>query len=161
MPDKQNTASIKRGRPFKQPVPPEPKKKYHFDDFYQTLLMADDMLGRAHMVYVLIGNTARVVMGIEQEFKPPITLGALSTALTNYALNTLYLNLPPTIEVDSNNRRSLILPTGEIKTKLVLFDNSPRPIENFDLRFFNYDIWRVPNPLHELQNIMNQAGILL
>lgn len=151
-----NTKPSKRGRPFRVPIEAVelPKPQLQFDDFYSALVAADEILSRAGIKYVCSGNTLEVVMEETPQFTTPLTLATLDSEVTQYAKSALRQLTNPRFDYGNNSLKKIILPMGIIEVELMVLAGNYRPIKNFDLRYFNYDVWRIPNPINEFNRIL-------
>ena len=156
---KAKSTSTKRGRPFKVPLSaiPEPIPVFTFDDFYNALVAADEILSGTHINYVVYGNTLDVIMGQEPAFKAPLQLCTLGTELTQYAMSALKQLTNPRYIVKGHKFHKIILPMGIIEVELMILNGDYRPVKNFDLKYFNYDLWKIPNPASELERIVKEV----
>jgi len=153
-----NTGNGKRGRPFRVAVEavPLPDPKFSFDDYYNALVAADEILGRCGISYVCRGNTLDVITGDSPNFNGPLTLATLKTQITEYAMSALKQLTNPTLKLKDGELNEIILPMGIIEVEIKVLDGDYRPIKNFDLKYFNYDVWKIPNPITEFNRIMKE-----
>lgn len=149
----------KRGRPFRVALEsiPIPEPKITFDDFYNALVAADEILSNSCKIsYVCSGNTLDVVTGESAQFTPPITLVTLRSQITEYALGAMRQASNPKFILINDRVRKIILPMGIIEVELTILDGNYRPVKNFDLKYFNYDVWKIPNPINEFNKILKE-----
>lgn len=149
---------MKRGRPFRVSLDtiPEPKPVITFDEFYNALVATDELLSRCQILYVCRGNTLDVITGETAQFTNPLELATLRQEVTEYAYATLNTFTKPVYERQEGLITKIILPMGIIKVEMRVLDGNYRPIKNFDLKFFNYDVWKIPNPIDEFNRIMEK-----
>jgi hypothetical protein len=151
----------KRGRPFRVQLDeiPVPEVTLNFDDFYNALLATDEMLSGCGINYVCIGNTLDVIMGLTKQFTEPITLATLHSQLTDYARSALRQLTNPTFEWNGDYVKKIILPIGIIKVEMRVLNGNFRPVKNYDLKYFNYDLWKIPNPIEEFNRILKEINL--
>jgi hypothetical protein len=152
------STSIKRGRPFRVPLEavPEPAPVLSFDDFYNALVAVDEILSRCQISYVCWGNTLDVIIGETAKFTEPLQLVTLKNQVTDYARSTLRSLSNPVFSWKDDAITKIILPMGIIKVEMLVLDGSYRPIKNYDLKYFNYDVWKIPNPIEEFNRLMKE-----
>lgn len=152
------TTHTKRGRPFRVALEaiPEPKPVLTFDDFYTALVAVDEIMSGCKINYVCIGNTYEVITGKTPQFTEPLTICTLRTELGQYALSAMHQLTNPTFVLINGKVEKIILPMGIIKVELTVLEGNFRPIKNFDLKYFNYDLWKIPNPIEEFNRILKE-----
>lgn len=152
------TTTKKRGRPFRVKLEDIPKEEpiITFDDFYGVLVRVDDIMSACHTNYVCRGNTLDVILGEAPAFTNPLTLAMLSTDATEYAISAMQQIAKPVLGFKNNKLIKIILPMGIINVEIAVLEGNFRPVKNFDLKFFNYDVWKIPNPVYEFERIMKE-----
>lgn len=120
------------------------KVRFSYPSTEAALYFVEDVMGRAMIPFVLLGDVARsVVDNVDQEITTPIEIGVQKRHITEYALNTLPMFFPP----------DTVYGKKEIKFE---WDGTPviikivhrdfKVLDNPDQVFYRITHFNIPNP---------------
>lgn len=118
--------------------------KYSYPSTEAALYFLEDVMGRAMIPFVLLGDVARsVVDNLDQEVHAPIEIGIQKRHLTKYALNTLPMFLPPDTEYGD---KQINFTWDETPVIVKIIHRDFEVLSNPDQVFYRITHFNIPNP---------------
>lgn len=132
---------------------PKPIKKGNYASTEQALYFVEDIMQRAMIPFVLLGDIAKAVIDNQDVIvNDPVTIGITRRSYTEYAKSTLPMFLPP----------DTIFANKEIKfehngtpVNIKIIDRNYQVLKNPDQVFYRITHFNVPNPFDKYWKMRN------
>lgn len=130
----------KAGLPIKKELK-EDKFPSH-DDIYAAMMKAEDILQRAQIPFVVLGDVAKQMYNNENLHVHKVVFGVLQQHAVEECTSLL-----PTIAPDLENLKDgWNVRTPNVTVYIKILPKKYPAIMNPDVIFYMYDAWRIPNP---------------
>lgn len=118
--------------------------KFSYPSTEAALYFIEDVMERAMIPFVLLGDVARsVVDNLDQEVNQPIEIGIQKRHLTEYALSTLPMFLPPDTEY---GKKQITFTWDNTPVIVKVIHRDFAVLENPDQVFYRITHFSIPNP---------------
>lgn len=121
--------------------------KFSYPSTESALYYLEDVMDRAMIPFVLLGDVSRsVVKNLDTEVTQPIEIGIKKKHLTQYAMRTLPMFLPPDT-VYGEDKITFTWDQTPVTVKIIKRDW--KVLENPDQVFYKITQFNIPNPFNE------------
>lgn len=131
-------------------------KSNNFPSTEAALYFVEDVMGRAMIPFVLLGDVARsVVDNLDQEVNQPIEIGVLKKHYTEYAKSTLPMFLP--FDTEYGDKKITFIHQGTPVT-IRIIHRKFKVLDNPDRVFYRLTHFGIPNPFEKYWGMRRIVG---
>lgn len=126
-------------------------QKYRHTDLLEALFFIQDVLERAQIPFMALGNTALSIFNNEQDLSDPIHIGILK----KYLMKANESTVRTLIKDATFNDRSIKLIHNNIPITIDIINNEYSFFKYPDKKFYYVEDFYLPNPFEKYYKVMN------